>query len=214
MKQLLTYFILSLSTMSYSAFSYSATLNISDGILMGASDVDVNGVLYDVQFLDGTCEDLFSGCDDNSDFTFSNPLNDGTQINAAMTALLEQVFLDSPLGAFDTSPALINGCILSTQCTAQTPLFVNVAGNGLGITAAVNRDVVLNAQVNAADHILAGGGQRSFDSTNLNQFNSATDRTVYAVWSNASVVPVPPALWLFGSGLLTLIGFSKRKSII
>lgn len=178
---------------------------------MGASDVNVNGALYDVQFLDGTCENLFNGCDDNSDFTFSNPLNDGTQINAAMTALLEQVFLDSPLGAFDTNPALINGCILSVQCIAQTPLFVNVAGNGLGITAAANRDVVLNAQVNAADHITAGGGQRSYDTTNNVQFNPAADGIVYAVWSDTTVVPVPPALWLFGSGLLALIGVSKRK---
>lgn len=213
MKQLLTYSILSLLTMSYSTFSYSATSDVIDGILMGASDVDVNGVLYDVQFLDGTCEGLFSECDDNSDFTFSNPLNDGAQINAAMTALLEQVFLDSPLGAFDTNPALINGCILSTQCIARTPLFVNVAGNGLGITAAVNRDVVLNAQVGSADHITAGGGQRSYDTTNNVQFNPAADGIVYAVWSGAAVVPVPPAVWLFVSGLFALIGFSKRKSI-
>ena len=156
MKKLLIY-VIGLFAMPYSILSYSATLNITNGILMGASNVDVNGALYDVHFLDGTCEDLFNGCNDNSDFTFSNPTNDGTQINAAMTALLEQVFLDTPLGAFDTNPALINGCILSIQCTAQTPLFVNIPGNGLGITAAVNRTVVLNAQVNSADHITAGG---------------------------------------------------------
>ena len=214
MKKLLMYFILGLFTTFYSTLSYSASLNISNGILMGASDVDVNGALYDVRFLDGTCEDLFNGCNDNSDFTFSNPLNDGTQINTAMTALLEQVFLDTPLGAFDTNPALINGCILSIQCTAQTPLFVNVPGNGLGITAAVNRNVVLNAQANSADHITAGGGQRSYDTTNNVQFNPAADGIVYAIWSDATVVPVPPALWLFSTGLLGLIGIAKRNSII
>ncbi len=28
---------------------------------------------------------------------------------------------------------------------------------------------------------------------------------------DTSVVPIPAAVWLFGSGLLGLIGFSKRK---
>jgi hypothetical protein len=37
---------------------------------MGASDVLVDGSLYDVQFLDGTCIDLYDGCDEVSDFTF------------------------------------------------------------------------------------------------------------------------------------------------
>ena len=61
--------------LTYSTASYSAVLNVSNGNLLGASGVDVNGVLYDVAFQDGICEQLYSGCDQNSDFPFANPLD-------------------------------------------------------------------------------------------------------------------------------------------
>ena len=49
----------------------AATLNVVNGQLMGASDVLVDGSLYDVQFLAITsCIDQFDGCDEASDFTF------------------------------------------------------------------------------------------------------------------------------------------------
>ena len=48
----------------------AATLDIVGGQLMGASGVLVDGNPYDVEFVDGTCIDLFSGCDEASDFTF------------------------------------------------------------------------------------------------------------------------------------------------
>ena len=38
-------------------------------------------------------------------------------------------------------------------------------------------------------------------------------RTYWAIVTNTTVVPIPPALWLFGSGLLGLIGVSKRKKV-
>ena len=63
----------------------AATLNVIGGILHGASDVLVDGNLYDVQFLDGTCIDLYDGCDDVSDFTFQ------TQASAALAS---QALLD------------------------------------------------------------------------------------------------------------------------
>jgi len=37
------------------------------------------------------------------------------------------------------------------------------------------------------------------------------DSHPYVAIENSSAVPVPPALWLFGSGLLGLIGISRRK---
>lgn len=30
-------------------------------------------------------------------------------------------------------------------------------------------------------------------------------------WATASAIPIPPALWLFGSGLLGLVGVARRK---
>jgi hypothetical protein len=44
----------------------------------------------------------------------------------------------------------------------------------------------------------------------------SSDLFVYASFSPAAVsaVPVPPTVWLFGSALIGLVGFSKRKSRI
>ena len=39
------------------------TLNVMDGQLMGVEDVIVEGISYDVQFVDGTCAGLIDGCD-------------------------------------------------------------------------------------------------------------------------------------------------------
>ena len=36
--------------------------------------------------------------------------------------------------------------------------------------------------------------------------------TPFAFAPEAQIVPVPPAVWLFGSGLLYLIGFARRKA--
>ena len=49
----------------------AATLIVNgNGILTGATGVNLNGTLYDVEFVDGTCEALFNGCDSFEDFTF------------------------------------------------------------------------------------------------------------------------------------------------
>jgi hypothetical protein len=40
---------------------HTANLHVSGGQLVGASDVDVGGVLYNVEFRTGTCNDLYGG---------------------------------------------------------------------------------------------------------------------------------------------------------
>jgi hypothetical protein len=89
---------------------------VNDGQLVGATGVDVDGALYDVEFIDGKCSDLFSGCDEASDFTFS----DNPSAAAAAQALLDQVFVNGVL-AFDDIPTLTRGCERPTSCGAITP---------------------------------------------------------------------------------------------
>ncbi len=51
----------------------AATLLVSGGRLMGATDVDVGGNLYDVAFVSevgSPCVDLYTGCDSEADFDF------------------------------------------------------------------------------------------------------------------------------------------------
>ncbi len=191
-------YCLGIFLLTYSALSNGAILTIDNGILMGATGVDVNGVLYDVSFIDGTCIELFDGCNENADFPFINPanLNDGVLLQTAMEALLDQVFIDSPLGNFNTNPALTNGC--ERECFIGTPLWVSIAG-GLGIGS------VFNAPNPNVDDVTFGGGP-------LNTFDTSLSvRSTYAVWSQPTVVPVPSAVWLFGSGMLGLIGLARKN---
>ena len=106
----------------------SPILQVSaDGILTGAKGIFVGGpLIYDVEFIDGTCADLFSGCDDPTDFVFDD-------INLAVYAartLLNSVFVDTAAGKFDARPELTRGCALYAtdavpQCAALTPYFYN-----------------------------------------------------------------------------------------
>jgi len=192
-----------LGSIFYSSISIGAVLDVQNGILMGATGIDVNGVLYDVTFEDGICAELYDNCDENSDFPFANPLDsdDGTLGLAANAALLDQVFIDSSLGSFDSRPELTNGCAGTDGCQVNTPLFLSQGGAGLGILWIFNR---AGSNVDIATG--SGAGPAAFD-TRI----GFPDISNYAVWSKASVVPVPAAAWLFATALIGLVGFSKRR---
>ncbi len=51
--------------------AHGATPQIADGLLTGAWGVDVDGILHDVSFVDGSCVDLSSGCDALEDLPFA-----------------------------------------------------------------------------------------------------------------------------------------------
>jgi len=93
----------------------------SSGTLTGATDVNVGGSLFNVDFLDGTCASVFSGCDQNSDFAF----NSGAEGAAAGLALLDQVLI----GPFDLnvqgSGAFTRGCGTNITCSIAIPLQIN-----------------------------------------------------------------------------------------
>lgn len=92
------------AAMSFGAPASAAELIINaDGKLTGANNVVVEGTSYDVRFVDGSCQSAYGGCDQNSDFTFSN----SSQVSNAGMALLEQVFT----GRFDDDAELVFGCL-------------------------------------------------------------------------------------------------------
>ena len=183
----------------YSGASYGAILNVgSDGALLGASGINVDGGLYDVSFQDGTCVSVFNGCDEISDFLFT----DVDLSILAETALLEQVFVDSILGDFDTNPALTNGCSASRFCGITTP--VGNAAPGIDTFFAA---ILRNDRLETFDREGTGQGFRFADFAN-NDFNT------YAVWSGGqpSSVPIPSAILLFGSALVGFLGIRRKAS--
>lgn len=180
------------------ASGHAATLNIEMGILTGASGIDVNGTLYDVEFFGGSCADAAAGCNELSDFLFAG---DEVTSLAASAALRDQVLTDSVLGDFDSFPNLVRGCGLEQSCAVRTPFDFD----GPSVVASLFNNLSAASMIPEAL------------TTSTSGINFASDGTTWAIFSEtAGVTPVPlPAaapLLLMGVSGLALATRRRRKS--
>lgn len=198
-------------TLILSTSAYSATLIIDNGQLVGADGITFDGYTGSVRFVEGSCVDLFNGCDEPSDIVFETLTSTNTEAKdlalLANTALLEQVFDANPL--YDKSIELTFGCEQGTFvalnfCGIITPY--DYTDNDSVVTVSLtNRD-----DDSGLDVVAFGQGYATTDSTIPTNPN-APDRLVYATWT-LTPVPLPAAVWLFATGLLGLIGIARKKS--
>ncbi len=188
------------------ASAVDLTIDPATGKLTGATGVNINGTLYDVNFVDGTCSNIFNGCDSNSDFDFTD-----ATVLAAGQALLSQVFNQTVGGInYDTSYAMTAGCSINADnlCSIVIPSslanFTNPWANATGVA---------NFAVETSDRVLVGyGASPNFNSTASSGWTWAdfylhgTTPPVYGV----AAVPEPAtwAMMLMGFGA---IGFSMRR---
>jgi len=172
-----------------SASADAATLNVVGGRFLGAAGVLVDGSLYDVEFVDGTCITIFSGCDSSSDFDFTTEAAG----LAAATALADQVFLDGPEGDFDTLPGLTAGCGAETVCEVYIP-YVTYDGNTLLAARMENRAPPGSDRLHT-NLLLAASTQ-----------DMSSDSATYAVFT---AVPEPSTGLLVATGL---VGLAARRS--
>lgn len=173
----------------------AAVLDVVGGQLLGATGVNVNDTLYDVEFKDGTCVALYDGCDDNSDFTFQSE----SDALAASQALLDQVFVNDLMGSFDTDPSLTEGCTWILNCLALTPFDIDQSTGILSVAAANNR---WNSE---PDSLLTAP-----DQSPVTNFQSRED-IVYAKWTTPYPVPLPAGLPLVPTGLGALAVLQWRR---
>jgi hypothetical protein len=184
----------------------AATLNVVGGQLMGAFGVDVGGILYDVAFVDDTCIQLFNGCDESSDFTFTGSTSAGARL--AAQALLDQVFLDGPSGAFDTQPELTNGCEAASfaACSVFIPWLYESPSPGFRYANSLNADTNSGDNGNGQGSIVLSYADSIVLSSTLDVLGYAN---VYSQW-NTTVVPEPSTALLLGLGLLGMAGRSRQ----
>jgi hypothetical protein len=98
----------------------AATFVTSDATILGIRDLELGGALYDVEFVDGTCIDLFSGCDGAGDFPFNDSGDERDPQSAVAAAVAIQALLFQPnLGIVGG----VAGCDLRANCQIMTPSF-------------------------------------------------------------------------------------------
>jgi hypothetical protein len=108
---------------------------------------------------------------------------------AAATALITALF--SANNAFDATPTLTNGCNDSSACYIITPY-------------ALDGDMETVFAYNAVN--LSGGGSDTVIMASIGTYTPTNPDATYARWSvSVSPVPVPAAVWLFGTAL---VGFA------
>jgi len=162
--------------------------NISGGQLTGVNHVNVNGLLYNVNFVNGSFDSIFNNAS-GLDFTTAS------DAQAASTALMN-VITDTSGFNVDSNPTLMNGCSDLTQpCYVFTPY-------SLAFSNYVSISIFTNASVDASDIVWNALYDRTTDVT------FATD-DVYANWSLASVSE-PGTLLLMSIGFLGIAAFRRK----
>ena len=120
----------------------------------------------------------------------------------ASWALKNQVFDIPEWSSYSSMPNMTYGCEDIYGCTIFTPY--SSGADNMGSAQYFNGDGLF-----FFDYVNTCGNCYKADDTTNNP------TTVYAIWEEAggaSPVPVPAAAWLFGSGLIGVIGLARKKA--
>ena len=85
---------------------------------------------------------------------------------------------------------------------------LTISGGEETVLGSLSFDVTAGEQFSVFGHLYADSRDGSADAFHTFQTSFTDDTYIKAV---VSAVPVPAAAWLFGSGLIALVGFAKRK---
>jgi hypothetical protein len=175
----------------------SVILDVQSGRLMGASNVIVDSRPYTVDFTDVACGGFYPACS-NDLFVFRTL----EQARAASAALLGQVFLDGPLGAFDTDVWLTNGCSSVNGCIVSTPFLFQENGQVISVQA-INAPPLSTVLVD----MVGTGTSGTFVSQSLAPQGAGTFAKWGAMNDPGGVIPLPTTVSLmFGALIAAALG--------
>lgn len=202
MKQLLKIIFVFICSMSCSLAH--ATENFtwgSNGKLLGATGIQVGTSFYDMTFIDGTCAEIFSGCDELSDFSFRTE-SDALRARDA----LQKILVDGPNGLFSSKPDLVSGCNNSDICAFYIPFAIPSRRNLATEVKFVNE----GSNSKYGDHTVIA----DFDIDSTTKGNTAS---TYIVWTpseirQSSAIPEPSTTSLLMCSLLALFARIKRQT--
>jgi len=185
--------MLSIVVMLYTTQTTAAMLTYSGDQLTGVNGVEALGGTWDVTFHGDTFDNV------DAVYGISQPFFTSAESEALTIALAAD--MSAVLGGV-LDPEDVNGCsTFNVSCVIVTPYtFITFVDD----SAADLRVKGFSVEVTPSSTITGGTtettAKRDIDFDNIS----------YAVWE-VSAVPVPAAVWLFGSGLIGLIGVARRK---
>jgi hypothetical protein len=175
----------------------ATTLTIVDKVVYGAKNIEINDVLYDAEFGHGYLANnsVFDNYDKNKAEIVGN-------------TLLNQVFSQIQFN----QGQYLNGCSAYEKwCSAYT--FMDTSGDEGFLGAYINGSLEWNEGVNSQvrdkfSYIFSLSNGSSYITTIKWSLAGAAERSSLA----PSSVPLPAAVWLFGTGLFGMAFFRRNRN--
>ena len=180
---------------------YYVDRTIGDGTVTGF--IQTNGTIDDVLTVDNI---------EDWTLTLTAPNLNGTKIDGVVTDTITRYTCDEMgLNCLETGDTSLVGTAVTATSTQLLFDFGADEDSLLFLAGASNNFWCLETQFCTGDGInFAEQIGRNDNGQSVAQLVEY-DNTTTIVFANAAVIPVPAAVWLFGSGLLGLIGFARRK---
>jgi hypothetical protein len=173
-------------------FDWNGTFNIPVSLVWDASGLFAN--------LSAAVGGFFGGCTGTSCTiagTGATPATDGTYINATWGYMANG---PTPLATTTFNTTNVAGCLLGgcigVNPSGTTPIITDTTPFGAGVYHSTRT---------------AGIGGNPMQDGPFQGFNANFDAQSLTVTGYTPAIPVPAAVWLFGSGLLGLVGVARRK---